>query len=65
MENLKLFIGDIDSIPIGKEMGVEKHITTCVSFFAKSDNEAIEVAKKHKLKSFGELKGIKLSGRDF
>lgn len=65
MENLKLFIGDIGSIPVKKQMGIVKNTTTCVSFFAKSDAEAIIVAKKLKLKSFGELKGIKISGKDF
>jgi hypothetical protein len=62
----ELYIGNLNHTEIKDRNGNhKKNITTCVSFFAKDDNEAIKNAKKFNLESFGKITDIKLNGKDF
>lgn len=67
MDGLELYVGNISSIDIKVDNALDpkKSATTCFMFFAKSQNEAMEVAKELNLHSYGVIKSIKLKGRDY
>jgi hypothetical protein len=66
---MELYIGNLNHVEIKAEHGLhgtpQKNSTTCVCFFAKSDEEAINNAKRLGLDSFGKITNVKIKGRDF
>lgn len=71
---LELYIGNLNSVEAREDsfyegtrikVGERKYFTTCVSFLAKSDKEAIKMAKELNLKDFGKVSSIKVKGRDY